>query len=228
MKRYFIASLTLCLMACLLFSFIPAKKRSRVVFFGDSITEAGVMPGGYIAQLRDSLTANGQSKKFELIGSGIGGNKIYDLYLRLEEDVLERKPDVVVMYVGVNDVWHRQMFGTGTDADKFQKFYLALIQKFQRKGIRVIACTPACIGERPGGLNPLDKELDRFSEIIRKVAGETQTPLCDLRLAFMAYQTLYNTTDKSSGVLTTDGVHLNDVGNKLVAEHVMAKLLDLK
>jgi lysophospholipase L1-like esterase len=44
----------------------------------------------------------------------------------------------------------------------------------------------------------------------------------------MAYQTLYNTTDKSSGVLTTDGVHLNDVGNKLVAEHVMAKLLDLK
>lgn len=215
-------------MACLLFSFTPAKKRARVVFFGDSITEAGVHPGGYITQLRDSLSAQGKSRQFELIGSGIGGNKIYDLYLRLEEDVLQRKPDVVVMYVGVNDVWHRQMFGTGTDADKFQKFYLALIRKFQKKGIQVIVCTPACIGERPGGTNPLDLELDRFSAIIRQVATETQTPLCDLRRAFMAYETLYNTTDKTSGVLTTDGVHLNDIGNKLVAENLMVRLLELK
>ncbi|HLP95121.1 MAG TPA: GDSL-type esterase/lipase family protein [Saprospiraceae bacterium] len=227
MKHYIIASSTICLMACLFFSFTPAKKRARVVFFGDSITEAGVQPGGYISQLRDSLSALNNVKKYELIGSGIGGNKIYDLYLRLEEDVLQRKPDVVVLYVGVNDVWHRQMFGTGTDADKFQKFYLALIKKFQQKGIKVIACTPACIGERPGGANPLDMELDRFASIIRQVATDTQTPLCDLRRAFMAYETLYNTTDKSSGVLTTDGVHLNDAGNKLVAENLLVKLQEL-
>ncbi len=154
------------IMACFIFSFQVAKKRTRVVFFGDSITEFGVLPGGYIAQLNDSIAALGKAKRYELIGSGIGGNKIYDLYLRLEEDVLERKPDVVVLYVGVNDVWHKQLYGTGTDADKFHKFYTALIQKFQRKGIRVIACTPACIGERHPGENQMDGELDRFSEII--------------------------------------------------------------
>lgn len=196
-----------------------------MVFFGDSITEAGVQAGGYIAQIRDSLRAAGKDKQFDLLGAGIGGNKVYDLYLRLEEDVLDRKPDVVVLYVGVNDVWHRQMFGTGTDADKFQKFYLALIQKFQKKGIKVIVCTPACIGERLGGKNQMDSELDRFSQIIRIVAAEKQTPVCDLRSSFMRYIEQHNQEDVESGVLTTDGVHLNDKGNALVASMVLQELL---
>lgn len=216
--------LLLPLMACFLFSFKSAPKCTRVVFFGDSITEAGVFPGGYIAQLRDTLKAHGKDKRYELMGAGIGGNKVYDLYLRLEEDVLARKPDVVVIFVGVNDVWHRQMFGTGTDADKFQKFYVALIRKFQKKGIRVIACTPACIGERPRGQNQMDGELDRFSAIIRNVASEKNIPLCDFRAEFMDYSDKNNPDQRESGILTTDGVHLNDQGNKLIAEMLWKQL----
>ena len=216
--------LLLPLMACFLFSFKSAPKCTRVVFFGDSITEAGVFPGGYIAQLRDTLKAHGKDKRYELMGAGIGGNKVYDLYLRLEEDVLARKPDVVVIFVGVNDVWHRQMFGTVTDADKFQKFYVALIRKFQKKGIRVIACTPACIGERPRGQNQMDGELDRFSAIIRNVASEKNIPLCDFRAEFMDYSDKNNPDQRESGILTTDGVHLNDQGNKLIAEMLWKQL----
>ncbi len=213
--------LALPLMACLLFSFKSDKKCTRVVFFGDSITEYGVNPGGYIAQLRDSIAARGQAKRYELIGSGIGGNKIYDLYLRLEEDVLARKPKVVVLYVGVNDVWHKQTFGTGTDPEKFQKFYLALIRKFQKKGILVIACTPACIGERMVGQNQMDSDLDRFSTIIRQVAQEKSVPLCDFRQAFIDFSAKNNPENRESGILTTDGVHLNERGNKLVTEMLL-------
>lgn len=194
------------------------------MFFGDSITEAGVLPGGYIAQMRDSLTASGKGKQFELLGAGIGGNKIYDLYLRLEEDVLAKKPKVVVIYVGVNDVWHKQLFGTGTDPDKFQKFYLALIQKFQKKGIQVIICTPACIGERHSGENQLDSELDLFSNIIRNIAEKGQIPLCDLRKEFMEYSALHNPDNRESGILTTDGVHLNEKGNQLVGQMLLNTL----
>jgi len=216
--------LILPLMACFLFSFQSSKKRARVVFFGDSITEAGVLPGGYIAQLRDSITALGKEKRYEFMGAGIGGNKVYDLYLRLEEDVLALKPDVVVLYVGVNDVWHKQLFGTGTDADKFQKFYAALIQKFQKKGIRVIACTPACIGERQAGGNQMDGELDKFCQIIRKVARDKDTAICDFRQAFIDFTAKNNPENRESGILTTDGVHLNLRGNKLVAELLLKAL----
>lgn len=212
-------------MACFLSPFKTDKKKcTRVVFFGDSITEFGVNPGGYIAQMRDSLALRGKSDRYDLIGAGIGGNKIYDLYLRLEEDVLARNPDIVVMYVGVNDVWHKQMFGTGTDPEKFQKFYLALIQKFQKKGIRIIACTPACIGEHIGGQNPMDGDLDRFSEIIRNVSREKNIPLCDLRNAFVQYSAEHNPDNLDSGILTTDGVHLNEKGNSLVAALLLKEL----
>lgn len=217
--------LVLPLMACFLLSFSFARKKpTRVVFFGDSITEIGAQPGGYITQMRDSLLHNGESSRFDLIGAGIGGNKVYDLYLRLENDVLAKKPKVVVLYVGVNDVWHKLTHHTGTDADKFRKFYLALIQKLQEKHIRVIACTPACIGERHTGANELDTELDAYAEIIRQAAAEKKVEVCDFRKAFTEYSAMHNPQNADKGVLTTDGVHLNQLGNSMVAEMLLSLL----
>ena len=113
-------SVALCSLGLVSF-WAPAKK--KVVFFGDSITQAGVQPGGYI-RLMDSLVAlDKKSADYELIGAGIGGDKIYDLHLRMEEDVLKKQPDIVVIYVGVNDVWHKSSSGTGTDYNKFGRFY---------------------------------------------------------------------------------------------------------
>jgi isoamyl acetate esterase len=210
--------------SALFLSFLVQKKPNRVVFFGDSITEAGVEPGGYISQLRDLLRAQKLEKQYELLGAGISGNKVYDLYLRLEEDVLAKKPKIVVIYVGVNDVWHKQTHGTGTDADKFKKFYEALIGKLQKKKIQVILCTPACIGERKDGLNPLDAELDTYSDIIRGIAKEKNCGLADFRRAFIDYNIVHNETDRYSSILTTDGVHLNLNGNKLVAEMLLGEM----
>lgn len=215
-----ITSLVLPFLALVMLSFTSDKKKTRVVFFGDSITEAGVQKGGYIDQMRDSLSVLNLSDKYELIGAGISGNKVYDLYLRLESDVLAKKPQVVVVYVGVNDVWHKQTLGTGTDADKFKKFYDALITRFHQRGIRVVMCTPACIGEKKNGVNPLDKELDTYSDIIRNLAKDKGCPVADLRKAFTAYNAENNESDRYSSILTTDGVHLNMKGNQLVASLV--------
>ncbi|MEZ4927121.1 MAG: SGNH/GDSL hydrolase family protein [Saprospiraceae bacterium] len=210
------------LLASLFCSFTPMKKCTRVLFFGDSITEAGVYQGGYIAQMQDSLASHKLDKKFELIGSGIGGNKVYDLYLRLETDVLAQKPDVVVIYVGVNDIWHKETHHTGTDADKFQKFYQAIIRKLQKENIEVILCTPACIGEQSN--NSQDADLDAYSETIRQLANANKCKLCDLREAFRTYQSTHNADNLHSNVLTTDGVHLNAKGNQMVAEMLLEKL----
>src|SRR4029453_14974177 len=83
------------------------QKKTRIVFFGDSITQAGVMKGGYIDRIQQALNKNSSQDKYELIGAGIGGKKEYYLYLRMDDDVLSKKPDMVVIYVGINDVWHK-------------------------------------------------------------------------------------------------------------------------
>jgi lysophospholipase L1-like esterase len=201
-------------------SFTYPMQKKKIVFFGDSITEAGVKPGGYISQINDLAGKENLSAKYDFIGAGIGGNKVYDLYLRLESDVLSKNPDVVIIFVGVNDVWHKRSYGTGTDADKFEKFYAAIIKKLQEKNIQAVLCTPAVIGEKTDYSNELDGDLNNYSLIIRSLAKNNNLPIVDLRNTFLEYNKKFNTQNKEAGILTSDRVHLNDKGNQVVAEEM--------
>lgn len=194
---------------------MPAKK-TKVVFFGDSITQAAVNPHGFIT-IDDSLLNPNGSSNYDLIGAGISGNKVYDLYFRMDDDVLSKSPDIVVIWVGVNDVWHKKM-GTGTDADKFEIFYLAMVKKLKAANIKVIVCTPASIGEKNDNTNEQDGDINTYSNIIRKIASDQQLTLVDLRAEFESYEKNNNLNNLDRGILTIDGVHLNDAGNKFVAK----------
>ena len=200
-------------------------KPLRVIFFGDSITQAGIGPTGYITKMTEMLKAKGQACKYELAGAGIGGNKVYDLYLRLEDDVLSKKPDVVFIYVGINDVWHKSSHGTGTDPDKYVKFYEALIKKMKAQNIRVIVCTPTVIGERNDNSNAQDGDLNYYSRLIREIATRNNAQLCDLRKYFGDYLAQNNPENKEKGLLTSDRVHLTDEGNKFLADKMMDALV---
>src|SRR5450432_745119 len=210
-KSLFISSLISTIISL---SFMPAKK-IKIVFFGDSITEAAVNPHGFIT-IDNGLLNPESASNYELIGAGVSGNKVYDLYLRMEEDVIRKAPDIVVIWVGVNDVWHKKM-GTGTDADKFEKFYLAMVKKFREANIKIILCTPASIGEKFDNTNEQDGDLNKYSNIIRRIASEQHLTLVDMRAAFEAYEKSNNPGNLEKGILTADGVHLNDAGNMFVA-----------
>ena len=219
MKKY-----ALLIIAIITLTSMSLQKPERIIFFGDSITAAGIRPGGYITLLQEQLQQQGKAGAFELIGAGIGGNKVTDLFLRLENDVLSKKPNTVVIWIGVNDVWHKSSNGTGTDPKKFPLFYSALIEKIQATGAKVILCTPAVIGERTDYSNEQDGDLNYYSNMIRSLASKYNTRLCDLRKLFLQYNLANNPENKESGILTTDRVHLNASGNKLVAD-AMAKQL---
>lgn len=197
-----------------------SQKTTRVVFFGDSITQLGAQPGGYIQKIDSLCSLEKTPGRFEFIGAGISGNKIYDLYLRLETDVISKKPDITVIYIGVNDVWHKTLRQTGTDADRFEKFYQAIIEKLKNAGSKVVLCTPAVIGERTDFSNEQDGELNLYSNIIRNLSKKNNLPLVDLRKAFLDYNFKNNPDNKDRGILTTDRVHLNAAGNQLVAEEI--------
>lgn len=207
------------LLAVLLSSlaFIPQKK-TKVIFFGDSITELGVKPGGYVTRVDSMCRAAGKGEQYSFTGAGIGGNKVYDLYLRMEEDVLAKNPDVVVIYVGVNDVWHKIIHGTGTDPDKFEKFYYAILKKLKEKNIKAILCTPAVVGEKNDMSNQLDGDLNRYSNIIRDIAKKSNLPLIDLRKQFIDYELANNPENKEKEILTYDRVHMNAKGNQFLAD----------
>ena len=201
----------------------PLKAGDKIVFLGDSITQGGVAPGGYVTLVKEAIAAKYKNQNIHVIGAGISGNKVPDLEKRLDKDVLGEKPSVVVIYIGINDVWHSKN-GKGTPKDEFEAGLRRIIKKINDAGARVILSTPSVIGEKTGERNALDDMLDLYCEISRKVAKETKSQLLDLRKQFVEYLKTNNKFDDEKGVLTTDGVHLNDKGNRFVADRMLDAL----
>ena len=207
------------IMLLFVFAGFNGNPKKKILFFGDSITAAGTSSIGFITKIDSILRTLDRNEKHELIGAGVSGDKVYDLYLRMENDVLARHPDVVVIWIGVNDVWHNEQ-GTGTSENTFIEFYTAVVTKLKNKGIAVYMCTPLAIGEKKDMSNNLDGRLNNFSELIRQLAVKENCPLIDLRSKFLDFIKNNNPGNKESGVLTTDGVHLNNAGNLFVAQHM--------
>ena len=231
----------------LLLTFIlmtSCSNSTKVVFLGDSITEAGVYDNevgvpsgdtliypkytGFITLLKKEIEDD-----IELIGKGVSGNKVSNLLERYKKDVLSLNPDIVFIYIGINDVWHKYSFGTGTDIIFYENGLRKIIADIKDKGARVILCTPTVIGENKGEFTLVNEfkdietmeimngDLDAYSDVIRKLSSELNTDLLDLREIFMNYISENNPNNESFGITTYDGVHLNDLGNKLIADEML-------
>ena len=203
---------------------------AKIVFLGDSITQqAEDFEDGFISLIRQNLIQD----KFELVGKGISGNKVSDLLTRYKSDVLDLNPDIVFIYIGINDVWHKYDFGTGSDIDLYEKGLRTIISDIKSLGSKIVLCTPTVIGENTGDfvlgnqfkdvetMEKMNGDLDTFSEVVRKLSNEYETELLDLRKIFMDYLAENNINNDAAGILTTDGVHLNEQGNKLIADQMI-------
>ena len=200
----------------------PLVKGDRIVFLGDSITQGGGGARGYITLYTRSIQASHPDFELTTANAGISGNKVPNLQARLDKDVIAKKPTIVYIYIGINDVWHGENNPKkGTSKEVYEAGLKDIIARITAAGARVILCTPTVIGEKTGGANKLDAQLDEYSDISRKVAVETKSQLCDLRKAFADHLKANNPENKEKGILTGDRVHLNEAGNKLVAETML-------
>ena len=199
------------------------RENDTIVFLGDSITKGGVRPGGYIELASEAVEAAYPEMNIQLIGAGVGGHKVSNCLRRLDRDVLKREPNVVVIYIGINDVWHWTLPNVvergdrGTTPDEFRAGLVSMIQQIKDAGARVILCTPTVIGEKHDGSNEMDEMLEQFAGISREVAEESGAQLLDLRAAFLNYLTEHNPENVDKGILTRDSVHLNEKGNAFLS-----------
>ena len=201
---------------------VKLQKGDIIVFLGDSITQGGGGESGYITLFSKALEKHHKDLGIDVVNAGISGNKVPDLQGRLKKDVLDKKPTIVVIYIGINDVWHGENDpAKGTTKEKFAAGLKDIIKQIQDAGAKVILCTPSVIGEKKPGTNKLDAKLDEYSDVSRAVAKDTKVPLCDLRKAFQEYELANNKDDQEKGLLTGDRVHLNEAGNKLVADTML-------
>jgi len=120
------------------------------------------------------------------------------------------------------------MYGTGTDPDKFERFYQAVINKIKAKGSKIIMATPAAIGEKTDFSNEQDGDLNKYCNIIREIAKKNNIPVVDLRKGLLEFNLQHNPENKEKGILTSDRVHLNAAGNQFVADAMWTMIKELK
>ena len=83
---------------------LQLKPGDTIVAIGDSITAGG----GYLRDIDAVLAQQYPDLKIpKVVNKGIGGQKAEDLVKRFDNDVVQLKPAVVTISIGINDVWHR-------------------------------------------------------------------------------------------------------------------------
>ena len=185
----------------------------KIAFMGDSITEGGAAPNGYVTLAIRGLAANGI--KATAIPAGISGHKSNDMLARLEKDVLAKKPDFMTLSCGVNDVWHG---ANGIPLDKYKENITQIVDKCQAAGIKVVILTSTMIGEDQP--NPNNQKLIAYNDFLRSLAKEKKCLLADLN-ADMQAGIAKAGTDKKGNLYTGDGVHMNPLGNQMMATGVL-------
>ncbi len=202
---------------------VTLKKGDRILFFGDSLTAlAGKeepkthVTKGYVRIVRETLQAIHKGKDIQVDWVATGGHTVPDLLKRVDQDVIAKKPTIVVIQIGCNDA--RRI-----PKERFQAGLEELIDRLHQANIQVIQCTLTSVGEKHNGTNKDDPKLEEFAAIGRQVAKAKQVPLNDLRKAFVSHWKKHNPDNKPSGILTYDGNHFNDAGHQFVAEQMLKK-----
>ena len=118
-------------------------KTVRVLFQGDSITDAGRdkrnyhdLGLGYPKFAADNIKANNGGVDFDFINLGISGNRTDQLFDRIYPDGVALQPDVISILIGINDIWHRYMapdYAATTD-EQLALNYRCILEKIKKGG----------------------------------------------------------------------------------------------
>lgn len=192
---------------------VAVKDGEKIAFLGDSITQGGVGPQGYVTLTIKGLESAGV--KATAIPAGISGHKSNDMLARLDKDVISKKPDWMTLSCGVNDVWHGPK---GVPLEDYKKNITQIVEKCQAANIKVMILTATMIGEDQPNAN--NQKLTAYNEFLRTLAKDKKCLLADLNADMQAAIKAAG-PDKKGNLLTGDGGHMNAAGNQMMAAGVL-------
>ncbi len=202
-------------------------KNDRILFQGDSITDAGrsrskadlandqaALGSGYAWLAGAGLLVGKPEDGLKVFNRGVSGNKVYQLAERWEVDCLQLKPDVLSILIGVNDIWHKLNGNYDGTVEKYEKDYRALLERTRHElpGVRLVICEPFVL--RCGAVNEKwFPEFDTYRAAAKRVATSFEA-------VFVPFQTMFDEAVKYAPPAhwAGDGVHPSAAGAALMAQ----------
>ncbi len=209
----------------------------KILFFGDSITDAGrkredcefascsLLGFGYVNQIAGRLYERSLDD-YEVINRGISGNRIVDLYARIKKDLWNLSPDFISILIGVNDIWHEATYQNGVEPDRFERVYRMLIEDTMERlpDAKLLLCAPFVLrGKATEERWEHFSRCGAYAEIVEKLAAE-------YGLYFLPLQGVFDEAAARCGndTLLYDGVHPTPKGAMLLATSWMKKFDEIK
>ena len=196
----------------------------RILFFGDSITDAGrnkevdFLPQsygtGYVRSIAGALLCDAPDK-YEIINRGISGNRIVDLYSRIKMDCWNLEPDVLNILIGVNDVWHEVEKKNGVELPRFENIYRMILEETKERfpSTKIILCQPFILKGRVTEERYEEfLEVKKYAKVVKKLADEYGCYFLPLQEKIDAYTEKYGVE-----VCFPGGVHPGVCGAQLIA-----------
>lgn len=194
------------------------KSGQRIVFIGDSITDAGRrqdpqgLGNGYVRLIRDLCSVLHPDLQLEWVNRGISGDTVRHLHERWQRDVIDFQPDWLSVSIGVNDVWRQlDKKGPGVDIPTYERLYREILDEAVAKTkARLILMEPSLLGEDPDTEG--NRMLKPYVACVGRLAQEYGAILVPIHSACLSYL-----AQRREPALTTDGVHLAGPGIALFA-----------
>lgn len=202
----------------------------KYLFQGDSITDANrdrdderigseIFGYGYPLLFASDILKNNKGK-YEFLNRGISGDRIVDVYARIKCDIINLKPDVMSILIGVNDVWHELNEQNGVDTAKFEKVYSMIIEEIKEAlpDIKIIILEPFVLyGEGS------KRYYDDFRKGVEEKAAVAKRVADKYNLAFVPLMKQFDdaASDGDTKYWTTDGVHPTAAGHQLIKEELL-------
>jgi acyl-CoA thioesterase-1 len=183
-----------------------------ILFIGDSVTDCGrrddepdFLGDGYVRLIAQKLTGR------HVINRGISGNRAIDLLDRWHIDVVEQKPDVLSVYVGINDTWRRYDENDPTSAATFEANYRACLSD--------VGGAAALILIEPFVL-PVTEEQEHWREDLDEKRAVVARLAAEFGAGFVPLQLLLGlqAEDHGAEAIAADGVHPTALGHRLIAD----------
>ncbi len=195
----------------------------RILFQGDSITDAGrkdrdnpnTLGEGYVHMVNSDLTS--QEYDVKILNAGIGGNTILNLLARWKKDCINLQPDILTIYVGINDCWRNYYEQpSGVEVELYEKAYRIILEEVKNKlpATKVIIMgSHVCHGwETDAIYEELSEGIAVNRAIAKKLAEEYEHAYIDVQDIFDEAH-----TKAPAEHWTVDGIHPTPAGHRLIA-----------
>lgn len=199
----------------------------KILFLGDSITDMSrnrdteyfYNSYGFAYPLFvEAELATKFPGQYQVLNKGISGNRVVDLYARVKIDCWNHTPDLISIFIGVNDVWHGlfEGIGNGVDIERYEKVYRMLIDDTRKvlPNARFILVTPFFL-EGSATSERMDEFVNiyKYADVVRKIANDYDFPVVDLQEKFASLADKNGTSH-----YLYDGVHPTIAASKIIAD----------